>query len=166
MMRAGTRFALGSFAILLAIQQAAAQSTEYQLAQIVSERQALMFDLQSAYWVLLKVHDGKSSDFAGAADAARNMSDTMERFRPLMQPGTARGESPGSRARPEAWSEADAFEAVVNNFQTKAVSLSEVAARGNKDEYAMEFEAFSVACTSCHGLRPSSGGRFRYAINE
>jgi cytochrome c556 len=125
-----------------------------------------MLDLQSAYWVLLGVHNGKSSDFAGAAGAARSMSDIMERFRSLMQPGTARGEAPGSRARPEVWSEADAFEAAANDFQAMAVSFSDVAARGNKDEYDKEFEALTVACTSCHGLRPSSGGRFRYATNE
>lgn len=166
MVRTAFQVALGLFAILLPMHQASAQSTEYELTQIVNERRPLMFDLQTAYWVLLDVQNGKSTDFESAANAARSMSDIMEQFIPLMQPGTARGEAPGSEARPEVWSEADAFEAAAEGFRAQAISFSEVAALGDIDKYKKEFGAFTAACTSCHGLWPSSGGRFRYARDE
>ena len=57
-------------AIFILAQPLAAQSTEYRLAQIVTERKPLMFDLQTAYWVLFDLDKGKTTDFNAAAGAA------------------------------------------------------------------------------------------------
>lgn len=165
MIRHYFRTALTLFTIIIAL-DARAQSTEYELAQLVNERRQLMFDLQGAYWVLLDVRNGKSSDFEAAAAAARNMGAIIEQFSALMHPGTARGEAPGTRAKQEVWSESDEFAAAVAAFREQVTHFAETAARRNLDEYKAEFETFTTACTSCHGFRPTSGGRFRYAKDE
>jgi len=157
--------ALAIFLLLLTV-EAGAQSKDYELAQLVNERSRYMFDLQRAYWVLLDVRNGKSSDFDAAATTARKMGDIIERFSSLMRRGTARGEAPGSRAKPKIWSASEEFSAAVASFRDQAIHFAEVAERENLDEYTAEFEAFTSACTTCHGLRPSSGGRFRFAFNE
>ncbi len=142
------------------------QTSEYELGQIVVKRQPLMFDLQTAYWTLLKVKNKESDDYQAVAEAARRMSATMAEFVLLMKPGTARGQAAGSRAKPEVWTEPEAFATAANDFRSQADALAEVAASGNPEAYAGAFDTFAAACTACHELRPSSGGRFRYAKNE
>jgi cytochrome c556 len=165
MIRYVTLGALALFPVFLAA-NAEAQSREYKLAQLVNERRQLMFDLERAYWVLLDVRNGKSSDFDDAATAAKKMGNIIVQFSSLMRPDTARGEAPGSRAKPEVWSESEEFGVAVAAFQEHAIQFAQVATRQNLEEYMAEFEAFTSACTTCHGFRPSSGGRFRYAMNE
>lgn len=147
-------------------QESISQTSEYELGQIVVTRQPLMFDLQTAYWTLLKVRNGESDDYQAAGDAARRMSAIMADFVLLMKPGSARGQAPGSRAKPEVWTEPEAFAAVANDFRSQADALAEVAESGNPEAYADTFETFVAACTACHEFRPSSGGRFRYALDE
>lgn len=158
-------FAVGALLSLIP-QTASSQSTEYKLAQIVVARDDIMFDLQSAYWTLLAVKNRESEDFQGAAEAARHMAELMAEFAPLMEAGTARGQAPGSRAKPEVWSEATAFATAADDFRLQAVALADVAGTGNLAAYVDAFEAFTAACTACHGLRPSSGGPFRYPFEE
>lgn len=86
-----------------------------------------MFDLQTNYWTLLAVRNGESDDFAGAAAAARHMAEVIGDFVPLMVPGTARGEAPGSRAKPEVWSDADTLAATAAAFRESAGALAEAA---------------------------------------
>jgi len=147
-------------------QASLSQSTEYKLSQIVVARDKIMFDLQTSYWTLLDVKNGKSTDFQAAGDAARHMAEIMPDFVLLMEPGTARGQAPGSRAKPEVWSEPVAFTAAADEFRSQAVALAEVAETGNLEAYSDAFESLTAACTGCHGLRPSSGGAFRYAMGE
>jgi cytochrome c556 len=145
---------------------AISQTSEYKLGEIVVAREAMMFDLQNSYWSLLKVKNGESDDFQSAGEVARYMSDIMADFVPLLKKGTARGEAPGSRVKPEVWNEPEAFAAVANDFRMQATALADIAESRNPATYAEAFDTFTGACTGCHGLRPSSGGRFRYAIGE
>lgn len=160
------RIAVCLSATILPTQPLTAQSTEYELAQIVSERKLLMADLQTAYWVLFDVQSGKSTDFEAAADAAEDMPALIDRFVSLLPPGSARGEAPGTRAKPDIWSQAETFQGLVQNFKDNAIAMSQVASAGNPDEFRAGFEAFTAACTGCHGLRPSSGGLFRFGKGE
>ncbi len=143
-------------------QAAISQTAEYKLGQIVVARDQIMHDLQSSYWTLLKVKNQESEDFQSAGDTARHMAEIMAEFVPLMEVGTAQGQAPGSRAKPEVWSEAEAFAAAANDFRSQAIALADVAETGNLEAYVDAFETFTAACTACHGLRPSSGGQFRY----
>ncbi len=108
--------ALGALLAMTA-QAAISQSSEYKLGQIVVARAQIMFDLQTSYWTLLKVKNRESDDFQSAGDAARHMSEIMADFVTLMKKGTARGQVLGTRAKPEAWCQPEAFAAAANEFR-------------------------------------------------
>ena len=142
------------------------QSTEYELAQVVNKRDGLMFDLQDRYWVLFNIRNGKSEDFPAAATAAGEMPAILDQFLGLMVQGSERGKAPGSRAKPEVWSDPEGFAAAAGALREAALTVAEVAKGGSGDDFAPAFDVLSAACTGCHGLRPSSGGPFRFAFEE
>ena len=84
----------------------------------------------------------------------------------LLVPGTARGEAPGARAKPEIWERPEAFVAAVDGLKARAADLADAARTGDQVAYGTAFDAFAEACTACHGLRPSSGGPYRFAHGE
>jgi len=136
-------------------------AAQYELVQLVTERRKIMHDMQTAYWPLLKVKKGESTDLDAAAAAAHTIDDAIGRFAALMVPGTAQGEVPGSRATPEVWTEPEAFAAASNSLHLTAAALSEAASSGDIGLFNVRFDAFASACISCHDFRPSGGGRFR-----
>ena len=142
------------------------QSTEHERMQIATDRKAQMFALQDIYFTLMNVKTGRSDDFAGAAEAAAAVPERLDAFVSLLVPGTARGEAPGSRAKPEIWTEPEDVAAAVADLKTRAADLASAAHSGDGDAYNAAFDAYAQACTACHGLRPSSGGRFRFAKGE
>ncbi|HEX9769819.1 MAG TPA: cytochrome c [Kiloniellales bacterium] len=137
-------------------------SAQYELVKVVTDRQSLMFDMQAAYWVLLDVKNDNSTDLAAAADAAQTMNDTIDAFAELLLPGTAQGEVPGSRAKPEVWTEAAEFGLAAETFKAATAGLSDTAKSGDLDAFKVQFEVMAQACTGCHDFRPSRGGRFRH----
>lgn len=153
-------------AVSLIGHDAKSQSTEYKLGQIVVARKAIMFDFQTAFWTLMAVKNGESADYGAAAMAARLVEESMPSFVELLEPGTARGEAPGSRVKPEVWSQAQDFAAAADDLQAKAAALAAASATESPEIYAEAFEELNQACTACHGLRPSSGGPFRFAKDE
>ncbi|MES0826563.1 cytochrome c [Ruegeria sp. SCP11] len=159
-------FKISSIFLVLIGQNANAQSTEYKLGQIVVERKPMMFEMQTAYLTLLSIRNGESSDYVAAAMAASLIEETVPNFVALMEPGTARGEAPGSRAKPEVWSQGEAFSEAAEWLQAKAAALADASASEDPVVYSKAFEEMSEACTACHGLRPSSGGLFRFAKDE
>jgi cytochrome c556 len=158
MLRRASLCAVAAFFSLIAAGNLAAQ---YDLVKIVTDRQAVMFDIQSAYWPLLKVKNGESTDLAAAAAASQSIEDAINRFAPLLVPGTAKGEVPGSRATPEVWTEPADFAAALNALQVTAAALSDAASLGDIELFKARFDAFASACVSCHEFKPSGGGRFR-----
>ncbi|WP_165354849.1 cytochrome c [Tropicimonas sp. IMCC6043] len=142
------------------------QSSEYERAQIVVARNLLMHDLQTAYFNLFKVKNKKSDDYQSAADTARSMPDIMDEFLLLLPPETAKGEAPGSRVKPEVWTDASAFATAAELLKAQALALAEIADSGDSEAYSVAFGLLTEACTGCHGLRPSSGGAFRFAVDE
>ena len=166
MIRASILILLVGFLCLLSFPQVSAQSDDYELAQLTTERKTHMFEMERAYWVLLDLERGKTSDYTAAEDAAREMSERIELFLLLMRPGTARGEAPGSRAKPEVWSQPETFAATAQAFRDSAIALAETAAGQDAEAYKEKFKALTGACTGCHGFRPSSGGPFRFAKDE
>ena len=156
-------FALG---IAVTAQLSSAQSTDFRTSRIVAERQARMFDLQTAYWVLFDVANGKSSDYAAAAVAAGSMTGLMDQFLALLDPGTTKGEAPVSRARPEVWTDTDGLRSAAGAFTDRATTFAEAASSADPDRVAAEFGLLTAACTSCHGLRPSSDGPYRFPSRD
>jgi len=142
------------------------QSSEHERMQITADRKAQMFALQDLYWPLMNVMTGKSDDFAGAATAAAAVPARLDTFVSLLEPGTARDEAPGARAKPEIREQPDAVAAAVQELKARTAELSAAARVEDAVAYGVAFDAFAAACTACHGLRPSSGGRFRFATGE
>ena len=97
-----------------------------------------------------------------AAEAAQTINDAIDQFVQLLPPGTAQGDVPGSRAKPEIWTEPDEFIGAVRALKSANISLMESARAGNIDEFKQRFEAVEQACVGCHEFRPSRGGKFRY----
>ena len=146
----------------IALFAASGSSSEYELVQLVTQRRAHMFHMQSAYWPLLAIKNGDNTDLAAGAKAARTISDAISKFVTLLPAGTAKGEVPSSRAKPEIWSQPAEFRAAADALNTAAINLVDAAKAGDVAAFKARFDAFAQACGGCHGLKPSSGGRFRY----
>lgn len=155
----GLRAALTILLLTTAVPAAWGQS---ELAELVTERRGYMFDMQTAYWALFEVNSGKSDDLAKAAEGAATINESIGKFLQLLPPGTAGGEVPGTRAKPEIWTQHDEFLATAEALRNANLAIIEAANAGDMDEFKARFETVTAACTGCHGLRPSSGGPFRY----
>lgn len=151
-----------AIAAIVALFAAEKSSAQYELVKVITDRQSFMFDMQTAYWVLLEVKTDKSTDLANAAQAAETINDAIDKFVQLLPPGTAQGDVPGSRAKPEIWTEPDEFSVAVNALKASTTSLLETARAGNIDAFKLQFDAMAQACTGCHDLWPSKGGKFRH----
>jgi cytochrome c556 len=136
-------------------------SAQYELVKVVTDRQGVMLKIQSAYWPLLEVKNGKSTDLAAAAAASQSIDDALGRFSTLMLPGTAKGQVPGSRANPEVWTEPADFATALNALQAAAAALSDAASSSDIELFKARFDAFASACVGCHEFKPSGGGKYR-----
>jgi cytochrome c556 len=155
------RASLCAVTALFALIATGTLSAQYDLVKVVTDRKGVMLDIQSAYWPLLEVKNGKSTDLAAAAAASQSIEDALGRFSALLLPGTAKGELPGSRANPEVWTEPADFAAASNALQAAAAALSDAASSGDIELFKARFDTFASACVGCHELKPSGGGRFR-----
>ena len=157
--RALSIFALALGVISTSAKEANAQS---ELVKLVTERQVLMFDIQTAYWSLFNVNEGKSTDLLAAAEGAQTINDALGKFLLLLPNGTAQGEVPGSRAKPEIWTEVEEFNGAAKTLMEANRELIESAQSGDLDAFRQRFEAVAQACIGCHDFKPSEGGKYRY----
>lgn len=159
------RNSLSGFSLICAVLMGTvvmSQSTELQLAQLVSERKGKMYDLQTHYLNILGQLNADAPDLMLVGAAASEMPELIDSFVPLMEEGTEKGVAPGSRARPELWDDFEVFEIAADALKEAALSMEEVAATGDVAAFKDEFDTLTAACTTCHGVRPSSGGLFRF----
>lgn len=140
---------------------AVAQPSEYELVKLVTERKAFMFYMQDAYLALLSIRRGKNTDFGSASETAQSISENVGKFVELLLPDTGEGHVPNSRAKREIWTEPAEFAAAVDALRTSTTLLSETARGNNIEAFNAQFDVVQQACFGCHGLMPSSGGRFR-----
>lgn len=136
--------------------------TQYELVQIVAQRNALMKTMLAAYWPLLKIDNGESSDLAGGAASAKTIAEASGKIGALFPAGTAKGEVPQTRAKPDIWSQPEEFQSAIDTLRKAAASLQAAAEAGDTAAFKARFDAFTAACTGCHVFRPSGGGRFRF----
>jgi cytochrome c556 len=162
MVRASSIFALAT-AIALSTASSSLGQSQYDLAKIVIERNGEMLEMQTAFWPLFNINNDKSTDLAAAVDAIKTIDENFARFLELLPEGTAGGQVPGSRAKPEIWTEPSEFSAVAERLRSATSRLSEVASTGDIDAFKLEFATFQPACFGCHDLKGSSGGQFRFA---
>lgn len=138
------------------------QSTEFQLAQLVVERKTYMHELQSRYLTLLSIAQEPDPDLNEASGFAREMPALLDGFAALLHPGTEKGVAPGSRAKLEIWENPDGFAAALDQFSEAALAIADAADFGDAAAYKARFDDLTVACSGCHGIKPSSGGPFRF----
>lgn len=128
----------------------------------VMDRQALMKSMLRSYFPLLDISKGKSTDLAKAAEAARKLNDDMIKSLTLFQEGTAVGQVPGSRAKPEVWSNSLEFETAAKALTSSISKLIELSESGDIEGFQAQFPLVEKACIGCHEFKPSGGGKFRY----
>ena len=155
----GLLLAIAVTVMSMPVEKADAQS---ELVKLVTERQGLMFDMQTAYWALFEVNADKSTDLVKAVEGAETINEAIEMFVDLLPAGTAQGEVPGSRAKPDIWTQPGEFNDAVQALMDANTSIIESARSGNLDEFKQRFDAVARACVACHEFRPSQGGKFRY----
>jgi cytochrome c556 len=136
--------------------------SEHELAQIVLQRNLTMKAMLKAYFPLLAVKNGKSTDLATASESIEKIKEGMTKALTLFPEGTARGEAPGSRARPEVWSEGEEFRGAADKLVATLEKLASTADSGDIDEFRAQLSSVETACLGCHEFKPSGGGKFRY----
>ena len=154
--------ALGLVAIAAFLPQSQHAAAQGPLVELVTQRQVLMSEIQAAYWPLFDLNAGKRTDFEVVAESVGQISSALDRFQAMFPPGTARGETAGSRARPEIWSAPDDFKGAIKALNDSLVELEAVASDGDSARYRMVFTEVTTACVACHDFRPSGGGKFRF----
>ena len=131
-------------------------------AAVVMARQGLMQSNGRSFGPLVAILKGESTDLAAAAAAAQTINANITAAVLLFQAGTAKGEVPGSRARPEIWTERAEFEAAAAALIEASANLVDAANSGDVDTFKAAFPALGQACGGCHEGNPSAGGRFRF----
>ena len=127
------------------------------------ERQALMKSMLRSYFPLLAVYKGKSTDLAKAGEAALKLKEDMAKSLVLFTEGTAKDQVPGSRAKPDIWSEPDKFETAANAIISSLGKLIEISTSGDVEAFKKQFKLVEQACLGCHEFKPSGGGKFRFS---
>jgi len=140
---------------------AADERSQYELVNIVQDRKILMFEMQDAYFELFAINRDGSADLPQAATPALLIGEKIDGFVDLLLADTAVGQVPNSRAKPEIWTASGDFASAVETLKNASALLAEAATAGDIEAFRERFDGFSDACFSCHGLRPSSDGRFR-----
>lgn len=148
--------------VLLAGNETVAQSD---LMQSYTERRQLMFDMQAALWPMFEIKNGESAKLSEAAEGARALSEALSKAVTLFPAGTAKGEIPYTRAKPEIWSDAAGFEAAAEALKVAAASVQQAADAGDSEAFNVRFAALIEACTGCHDLKPSGGGKYRHPLH-
>lgn len=154
-------FAITAGTLLLTVSETGAQSD---LLEIYNERRQLMYDMQSALWPMFDINNEKSTDLDAVARSAGAMSAAMTKALTLFPVGTAKGDIPFTRAKPEIWSDAVGFETAAKALNEAAASMKAAADAGDIDAFKAQFGGLIEACTGCHDLKPSGGGRYRFPL--
>jgi cytochrome c556 len=134
------------------------------LREIVQKRKNQMNAMEDAYWPLLDIKKGKSTDLAKGGAAAKLMANAMVKALALFPLGTAKGEvlGSGSRARPEIWSNSSEFKAAADALISASSKLAEIAKSGDLELFKAQFQVVEQVCLGCHKFTPSLGGKFKF----
>ena len=136
------------------------------LREIVQKRKNQMNAMEDAYWPLLDIKKGKSTDLAKGGAAAKLMANSMVKALALFPLGTAKGEvlGSGSRARPEIWSNSSEFKAAADALISASSKLAEIAKSGDLELFKAQFQVVEQVCLGCHKFTPSHGGKFKFPM--
>jgi cytochrome c556 len=137
-------------------------SAQADTASIVNERQELMKSMGGTFGPIVTFVKGKNTDLVGATAAAQKMHDSIVKAIGLFPAGTAKGEVPESRAKPEVWSNAAEFKAAADALIEASANLAKAGNSGDADAFKAQLQPVGKACGSCHKGKKEDGGKFRF----
>ncbi len=136
------------FATLIAVSTAGAQTA----VELTTVRQGIMRSFNAHVQVATAVGKGEIAN-AKLVEASALAINTIAKQLPAMFPrgsGTESGQR--TRAKPEIWSQADAFKAAAARLDVESAKLQTVAATGDVAAIAAQVTALNAnACNACHG---------------
>ena len=124
-----------------------APSRELTPGEIVAARQASLHMSGAAMGNMRAALEG-GRDISGQAYAARGVA-RWAAILPTMFPESTRGVGP-TRARPEIWLNKPDFEAKAAAYRSEAARLADVAAKGDRAAFELQFKATAATCKACH----------------
>lgn len=131
-------------------------------AKIVKERQEFMGSMWGSYMKsFVPIAKGESTDISQVPAKAAGLAVAAKKIPSYFPAGTGPDAVPGTRARPEIWTDHAAFEKLVDDFAKEAEKLEAVAKTGNVEATKAQVGATFQACLTCHGGPEKSGGKFR-----
>ena len=118
---------------------------------IVKQRMDGMMAMGKAVKVVGNMLRGKATfdpqQVANSADIIRQHAADMDKLFPDTK---ASREGKGTEALPDIWQKMDAFLALADDLDARAVNLKTVAQTGDKNQVRMEFGKLAKACSACH----------------
>jgi cytochrome c556 len=151
--------AAAAIATDVAAQAPAAPATP---AEAVKARKDFMNGLWTNYYRgFVQVARGESTDLAAVSDKAQEAAAAVRRIPSLFPAGSGPDVVPGTRAKPEVWSQRAEFEAAAAKLADETAKLGDIAKGGNLDATKAQVAVVGQACAGCHGGPAKSGGKFR-----
>jgi cytochrome c556 len=115
----------------------------------VAHRQSEMKKMGGALKAVAGYAQGASDDVGQLRQAAATIQQVAGGLDRLFPAGTGVGVG-NSRARPNIWTERDAFNRRILGLRAASAALVQAAATGDRDEVRPKFRALGGACKSCH----------------
>ena len=134
--------------------------------EAVEKRIMLMRTMGKSFRPIITVAKGQSNDLEAAAAAAKTMQESMQISATLFPEGTAKGDVPGSRSRPEVWTKAAEFKAASDALIKASGDVVAAAEAGDLDKFKSLIQPLGAACGGCHLGKGSEGGDFRFPKEE
>lgn len=131
-------------------------------AEAVEKRIQLMRTMGKSFGPIITVAKGQSTDLAAAAAAAKTMQESMQISSTLFLEGTAKGDVPGSRSRPEVWTNAEEFKTASEKLIKASGDVAAAAQSGDLDKFKSLIQPLGAACGGCHLGKGGEGGKFRF----
>lgn len=97
--------------------------------------------------VIARFVRGEAEYGPAVVEAAASVDATAKTYPTLFTPGSA---VPGSRAKPEIWTNAADFQTKVTAFQTAAANLANAAKTNDKPAIQAAMQAVGASCGGCH----------------
>ena len=104
-----------------------------------------------------------SPDLALIATKSAQASEHLKKIAQLFPPGTGRDVVPGTRAKPEVWTQRADFDAAMTAMIDATTSRSaDVVKERLLEKVKTEWPVAAKACGGCHGGPTKAGGKFRF----
>ena len=162
----GSKTVLAGFVvILMTFVTASDVASQSQTSALVKHRQSMMKQMGLTSRVFVPILKGQNKNVRDAVAAAATVNTIAKQISAIFPQGTGRDAVPGSRAKPEVWSQRGEFEAAAAKLVEESGKLISAASTNQIQTFRTQFKAFVTACGGCHSGKAARGGKFRFAKN-